>query len=80
MFMYFMLSLTFVWYFNTREIVPDRKTPSKGAIMESYKEKEKVLVPVRRQEITQKEESPDRLPEKENEPKVWKLPRRWLVR
>ncbi len=48
--------------------------------MESNKEKEKVLVPVRRQEITQKEESPDRLPEKENEPKVWKLPRQWLVR
>ena len=43
--------------------------------MEREKEKEKVLVPVRRSDAIQEEEVPDELDEVE----VYVLPRRWYV-
>ena len=47
--------------------------------MEREKEREKVLVPVRRHKTIQKEELPKELPEEPGEVKVQEIPRRWHV-
>jgi hypothetical protein len=47
--------------------------------IERQEEKEKVLVPVRRREITKEEEHSDEFLEEPVEVKVWEMPKRWYV-
>jgi len=47
--------------------------------MKHEEEREKVLVPVRRCEPTQKEEILEELPDETTEGKIWETPRRWRV-
>jgi len=48
--------------------------------MKREEEKDKIPVPVRRPQVIEVEEAGKKLSEETEGPKIWKTPRRWIVR